>query len=331
MTSSGTIEAPASTIMIASRVPETIRSMSERSRSLIGGIDDELAVDAADAHGADGAHERDRADRQRARSGKRAEDVGLVLLVRRKDRDHDLDVVLVALGEERPDRAVGQAAGQDGLLGRARLALDEAARDLAGGVHALFELDGEREEVQAGPRIGPVGGPEHHGVAEADGDGAACEHGQLAGLDGQGAAGELRLECLRHGCVFLLSQEDGCVPGTRLDEPERGCTVTRGLLPRAWAVALAAQSEPCDDGAIAGVVLLDQIGKKAPSLSDELEEAAAGLVVLRKASQVLRSSLILSVRSAICTSAEPVSPSLTAYSEITCSFVSRASGTRSSE
>ena len=61
--------------------------------------------------------------------------------------------------------------------------------------------------------------------------------------------------------------------------------------PRFKAVALAAQSEPCDDGAIASVVLLDQIRKKASSLSDELEEAAAGLVVLRKASQVLRELL----------------------------------------
>ena len=56
--------------------------------------------------------------------------------------------------------------------------------------------------------------------------------------------------------------------------------------PRFKAVALAAQSEPCDDGAIASVVLLDQIGKKAPSLSDELEEAAAGLIVFRKAGQM---------------------------------------------
>jgi hypothetical protein len=53
--------------------------------------------------------------------------------------------------------------------------------------------------------------------------------------------------------------------------------------PRLKAVALAAQSEPCDDGAIASVVLLDQIRKKASSLSDELEEAAAGLIVFRKA------------------------------------------------
>ena len=47
------------------------------------GIDHELAVDATDADGADWPKERDRTDRQSARGGKRAEDVGLVLLVRR--------------------------------------------------------------------------------------------------------------------------------------------------------------------------------------------------------------------------------------------------------
>ena len=52
-------------------------------------------------------------------------------------------------------------------------------------------------------------------------------------------------------------------------------------------IALAAQFEPCDDGAIASVVLLDEIRKKAASLSDELEEAAAGLIVFRKACQML--------------------------------------------
>ena len=105
------------------------------------------------ADGADRTRERDLADRQRGRRGDRAEDVGLVLLVGREDRDDELDVVLVALGEERADRAVGQAGGQGGRLGRARLALDEAARDLARGVHPLLELDREREEVEAGARI----------------------------------------------------------------------------------------------------------------------------------------------------------------------------------
>ena len=174
----------------------------------VGRVDDELAADATDPDGADRTRERDLADRQGGRRGDRADDVGLVLLVGREDRDDELDVVLVALGEERADRAVGQAGGQGGRLRRARLALDEAARDLARGVHPLLELDREREEVEAGAGVGPVGRAEHHGVAVADGDGAAGEACELAGLDGQRSATELRLECLRQGnCSSLVAEE----------------------------------------------------------------------------------------------------------------------------
>ncbi len=175
----------------------------------VGRVDDELAADPADAHRTDGSAERDLADRQRGRGGHGAEDVGLVLLVGREDRHDELDVVLVALGEERADRAVGQAGGQRGRLGRACLALDEAARDLAGGVHALLELDREREEVEAGAGIGPVGGPEDEGVAVTDGDGAAGQACEPAGLDGQRATTELCLECLRQGNNSSLAEEGG--------------------------------------------------------------------------------------------------------------------------
>ena len=160
----------------------------------VGRVDDELAIDPADADGADGARERDLADGQRGRGGDGAEHVRLVLLVGREDRDDELDVVLVALGEEGADRTVGQAGGEGRRLGRARLALDEAARDLARGVHPLLELDREREEVEAGAGVGPVGRAEHEGVAVADGDGTAGEAGELAGLDGQRSTTELRLE-----------------------------------------------------------------------------------------------------------------------------------------
>ncbi len=198
ITSSGRIFAPASTIMIASRVPETTRSSSLSSSWGIVGLMTNSPSMRPRRIGGDRALERDLADRQRGGRGDRAEDVRVVLLVRREDRDHALDVVLVALGEEGPDRAVRQARGEDRGLGRARLALDEAAGDLAGGVHPLLEVDREREEVEAGPRLGPVGGAEHHGVTVAHGDGAAGEAGHPAGLDGQRATTELDGEGMRH-------------------------------------------------------------------------------------------------------------------------------------
>ena len=164
----------------------------------VGGVEDELPVDPADAHGADGALERDLADGQRGGRGDRAQDVRVVLLVRREDRDHDLDVVLVALGEEGADRAVREPGREGRGLGHPAFALDEAAGDLAGRVHPLLELDGEREEVETGPRLAAVGRPEDEGVAVAKGDGAAGKAGKLAGLERERSTAELDLE--RGGC-----------------------------------------------------------------------------------------------------------------------------------
>ena len=85
---------------------------------------------------------------RRAGAGER-EDVGLVLLVAGEDGRDDLRVLLEAVGEERPERPVHDAAGEDLLVALARLALEEAAGDLAGGVRLLDELAGEGEEVEA--------------------------------------------------------------------------------------------------------------------------------------------------------------------------------------
>ncbi|GIW20188.1 MAG: hypothetical protein KatS3mg065_0484 [Chloroflexota bacterium] len=159
-------------------------------------VDDELAADPADPDGPDGPQEGDLADRQGGRGGDGAEDVGVVLLIRREDGDDDLDVVPVALREEGPDRSVRQPGGEDRSLRGSRFALDEAARDLAGGVHPLLEVDGEGEEVEPRPGVGAVRRPEDDGIAVADGDRAAGEEGHLAGLDGEGPAADGRFECL---------------------------------------------------------------------------------------------------------------------------------------
>src|SRR6188472_3776183 len=49
---------------------------------------------------------------------------------------------------------------------------------------------------------------------------------------------------------------------------------------------LAAESESSDDDAVARAVLLHQVGEKAAALADELEEAAARMVVLGEASKM---------------------------------------------
>ena len=74
-----------------------------------------------------------------------------VLLVGAEDGDDDLGLVAVALGEAGAQRAVDQPGGQDGRVGRPALPAEERPGDLAGGVHPLFDVDGEREEVDALP------------------------------------------------------------------------------------------------------------------------------------------------------------------------------------
>ena len=104
--------------------------------------------------------------------------------VGREDGADDLHLVAEALRPERPDRAVDHPRGERGALGRAALALEEAARDLPGGVHLLLDVDREREEVGVGPRVGPADGRrEDHRVARADDDGAVCLLGELARLE----------------------------------------------------------------------------------------------------------------------------------------------------
>ena len=108
---------------------------------------------------------------ERGGGADRREHVGVVLHVGGEDRDDDLDVVAEALGEERAQGAVRHAAGEDGVRGGTAFAAQEAAGDLADGVHALFEVDRQREEIDVRARLGVhAGRHEDDGFADGDGD-----------------------------------------------------------------------------------------------------------------------------------------------------------------
>src|SRR6185503_17164353 len=80
--------------------------------------------------------------------------------------------------------------------------------------------------------------------------------------------------------------EATCGQIDRLRRAERRMRLDPGC-PGSRAATLAAESEPSDDGAVTRVVLLDQIGKKATTLADELEEAATRMVVLGEAAEMV--------------------------------------------
>ena len=99
--------------------------------------------------------------------------------------------------------------GQDLLVRRPALALEEPARDLAGGVGLLAVFDGQGEERQGGDVGGYGDGGQHHRVAEAEHGGAGGLLGQAAGFEDEGTAGELGFDPL-HG-HYLLSLCDSRV------------------------------------------------------------------------------------------------------------------------
>jgi hypothetical protein len=104
--------------------------------------------------------------------------------VGRQRRADDLHLVREALRPERPDRAVDHARGEDCLLGRAPLALEEAAGDLPGRVHPFLDVHREREEVRAFARLRPpLRGREDHRVAGANDYRSVGLLGELPGLE----------------------------------------------------------------------------------------------------------------------------------------------------
>ena len=158
---------------------------------------------------------RHRRDRERDRGRHGAQDVGVVLLIGGEHGDEDLDLVLEAFGEERPDAPVDESAGQDLLVGRPALALQESAGDLARGVGLLAIFDGEGEERQGGD-VGRDGdGGEEHGIAELHQRGARGLLRQAAGLDHETAPGEILFDPL-YGHVGFQVRAHQCSEGAPL-------------------------------------------------------------------------------------------------------------------
>jgi hypothetical protein len=141
-------------------------------------IEDVLAIDIADAGGADRAEERNARDRQRGGTADHRDDIRVILQVVAQYRRDNLSLTAETWMEERPDRPVDQTRGQDLLLARPALALEEAAGDLARGEGLLLIVDCQREEVDAGLRR-----PLTDHAAQHDGIAVGAEHGAI-GLTG---------------------------------------------------------------------------------------------------------------------------------------------------
>jgi len=172
-----------------------------------------------------------------------------MLRVERQDRLHHLDLVAQALDERRPQRAVDQAAGQDGVLAGPALTAEERTGNAPGRVHPLLDVDGQREEVEL--LLGVLAG---RGGRQDDGVAQLGQHA-TGGLLGQPSRAEGDLtgtECpvVDHGsavvraqsCLLGHGQCVSLVTGTPRGALRRGRSFDRS--PRA--------GPPRRDGCVAG-------------------------------------------------------------------------------
>ena len=157
------------------------------------------------------------------------DDVVGVLRVQRHHRDDDLDLVAQAVDERRAQRPVDQPAGEDRVGARAALAAEERAGDPARGVHALLDVDRQREEVEV--LLGVLrrrGGRQQHGlVVEVGDDGAGGLAGQPPGLEPDGAGAEAPVVDHGGGLVHRVVGEWEWVRSCGRASPRIGCHAAR--------------------------------------------------------------------------------------------------------
>ena len=136
----------------------------------------------------------------------------------------DLDLVAQALDEGWAQRTVDLTSSQDRISTGATFAAEEATGNATGGVHALFHIHGQWEEVDALARVagGGGGGQEHRVFVQVRGDGSIGLTSQQAGLKTDGAGAEIAIvdggdgfpdSCVRVNkfCFdFLCAHSDSC-------------------------------------------------------------------------------------------------------------------------
>ena len=183
---------------------------------LEGRVRDPLAVEVRKPHRADRTVERNPRHRERGRRAVDRRDVVRVLEVDAEDGRDDLHLVAEVAGERRAQRPVCEPAGQDRLLARPAFTPEERAGDLARGVHALFDVDGQREEVDAFTRLGSTYGRQQRDAADFDGDRTVGERSELAGFECHLEAGSVDrtrdADCVSHGNVLSFVRREAPVP-----------------------------------------------------------------------------------------------------------------------
>ena len=170
------------------------------------GHQDELAIYHAHMHGTRGARPGDIADAQGDGRAQHRGDFGGDVGIDGQGGSHYLHVVAHALGEERAQGTVDQAAGQGRLLGGTAFTLDEAAGNFTHGVLLFFKVYRQREEIDAlAGGIGCADVYQHGGIAHAHQHGAVSLLGVVAEVERQRIARKVHRVRFVFHCFSLSS------------------------------------------------------------------------------------------------------------------------------
>ena len=146
------------------------------------------AVDQRHPDAADRPGERQAAQLRGGRRSVDRQHVVQLVGVQAQDRHDNLDLVAQTVDEGRAQRAVDEPTSQDRVGGRPAFAAEERAGDTPGGIHPLFDVDRQREEIEMVLGVFAGGGrrQQHVLVVEVGDDGAGGLQGQPAGLESDG-------------------------------------------------------------------------------------------------------------------------------------------------
>ena len=146
---------------------------------------DPLAVDQSQTGTTDRACEGQAGDLGGHGRGVDRQNVVGVIRIDREDGLNDLDLVAQALDEAGAQRAVDEAGGQDGLGARAAFAAEEGTGDATRSVLTLFNVDGQREEVELvlGVLAHRGGRQNGGGIIQVGQGGAGSLLGETAGFE----------------------------------------------------------------------------------------------------------------------------------------------------
>ena len=139
----------------------------------VGRLDHRSAVHHRHSHAAQHVVERNVGQRQRRRRAIHGHRAGVVRRIGRQHQADDLRLAGVPFREQRADRPVDQAGGEDLTIAHAAFAFQEPAGDPSRGVGVFTIVNGQRKERSARLRL-PVGtgGAQHHRFAESHRHGA---------------------------------------------------------------------------------------------------------------------------------------------------------------